>query len=109
MTVEISATRAQRGGVVFGGPTGSWDTGIEIYNTGSSPYTFNPVDQAILVDSAGGLLTPLGTATAQPIVVPPGGSAGRILLFVLPPAVTAASTRLTPFPGSGSALVWSAN
>jgi hypothetical protein len=108
VTVEISATRAQQGGVMFGGPAGSWDTGIEIYNTGSSPYAFNPVDQVVLVDSTGGHHTPLDTPTAQPIVVAAGGTAGRILVLGLPGTVTPAATQVTPFPGSGSPLVWSA-
>lgn len=108
VTVQISATRAQQGGVMFGGPTGSWDTGIEITNSGSSPYAFNPVHQVVLVDSAGRHHIPLDTGTAQPIVVAAGGEAGRILVFTLPTAVTPAATQLTPFPGSGSTLVWSA-
>jgi len=43
-------------------------------------------------------------------VVPAGGTAGRILVFVLPKTGTPAATQLVPFPGSGtgSPLVWSA-
>lgn len=107
-SVEISATRAQQDGVMFGGPSGSWDTGIEVYNTGGVPYAFDPATQVVVVDSAGRRRTPLATATAQAVSVQGGQSSGRIVVFVLPAHVTPVTTELIPMPGSGAPLVWSA-
>ena len=110
-TVTISATRATQEGPVFGGPRGSWALGIQIYNTGTAPFTFVSSAQSVLIDSAGGHLAPTATKSSPAgtaTVVPAGQNAGVIDVFVVPVGATPASIQVTPFLPTGPTLLWSA-
>jgi hypothetical protein len=110
-TVTISATRATQEGPVFGGPKYSWALGIQIYNTGTAPFTFISSSQSVLIDSAGGHLAPAPTKSSPagtPTVVAAGQSSGVIDVFIVPVGATPASIQVTPFLPSGPTLLWNA-
>jgi len=110
-TVTISATRATQEGPVFGGPKDSWALGIQIYNTGTAPFTFMSSSQSVLIDSAGGRLAPAPTKSSPagtPTVVAAGQNSGVIEVFIVPAGATPASIQVTPFSPSGPTLLWNA-